>query len=212
MEDRVFSIVAENKPLPGMTISGKLTHNITCFSLAACTDISAESYPVPVLLYVLAGTVELYNKDDNSRGSVSDGGLALKRANSNIGMIAKDDSVYIEIPLGKENDMNEILKDGEVFALKELIPYQDGKIVNLDIASNEHMKFVVMAFDEGTGLSEHSAPGDAIVFALDGEGVIGYEGEKYEIKAGEQFRFKKGGLHSVTAEKKFKMALLLILD
>ena len=108
--------------------------------------------------------------------------------------------------------MNKIITDGEIFSLKELVPYQDGKIVNLDIASNEHMKFVVMAFGEGTGLSEHSAPGDAIVFALDGEGIIGYEGEKYEIKAGEQFHFKKGGLHSVSAEKKFKMALLLILD
>lgn len=212
MENQIFSIAEENNPLPGMTISGQLIQDVTCFSLGNGTDISAESYPIPVLIYVLSGTVELFNKDDGSKIKISDGDLALKKANSNIGIIAEEDSVYLEIPLRKENDMNQIIKDGEVFALKELVPYQDGKIVNLDIASNEHMKFVVMAFDEGTGLSEHSAPGDAIVFALDGEGIIGYEGKEYEIKAGEQFRFKKGGLHSVKAAGRFKMALLLILD
>ena len=108
--------------------------------------------------------------------------------------------------------MNKVIKAGEVFQLKNLVPYQDGKIVNMDIASDNNMKFVVMAFDAGTGLSQHAAPGEAIVFALDGEGIIGYEGKEYPIKAGEQFHFAKGGLHSVKAVSKFKMALLLVLD
>ena len=61
------------------------------------------------------------------------------------------------------------------FGLKDLVPYQDGKIVNMDVAHNEKMKFVVMAFDAGTGLSEHAAPGEALVFALDGSATIIYE-------------------------------------
>ena len=69
-----------------------------------------------------------------------------------------------------------------------------------------------MAFDEGTGLAPHSAPGDALVFALEGKGVIGYEGKEYPICAGENFRFAKGGMHSVTADGRFKMALLLMLE
>lgn len=81
----------------------------------------------------------------------------------------------------------------------------------MDIASNDAMKFVVMSFDEGTGLSPHRAPGDALVFALEGKAVIGYEGKNYDIKAGETFRFDKNGLHSVTADGQFKMALLLTL-
>lgn len=107
--------------------------------------------------------------------------------------------------------MNEVIKAGEVFKLAELVPYADGKIVNMDVVHNDTMKFVVMAFDEGTGLSEHVAPGEAIIFALDGERVIGYEGKDYPIKAGENFKFAKAGLHSVKATKKFKMALLLML-
>ena len=55
------------------------------------------------------------------------------------------------------------------------MPYQEGRIVNMDVVHNDKMKFVVMAFDAGTGLSEHAAPGDALIFALDGEGIIGYE-------------------------------------
>ncbi len=107
--------------------------------------------------------------------------------------------------------MNEAIKAGEIFRLAELVPYAEGKIVNMDVVHNDKMKFVVMAFDAGTGLSEHAAPGEAIIFALDGEGVIGYEGKEHPIKAGENFRFAKGGLHSVKAPKQFKMALLLTL-
>ena len=107
--------------------------------------------------------------------------------------------------------MNECVKVGEVFKLSETIPYQEGKIVNMDVISNEKMKFVLMAFDEGTGLSPHSAPGEALIFALDGEAVIGYEGKEHHITAGENFSFAKGGMHFVKATKKFKMALLLTL-
>ena len=103
-------------------------------------------------------------------------------------------------------------KAGEVFKLSELVPYQDGKIVNMDVVYNDKMKFVIMAFDENTGLSDHAAPGEALIFALDGEAVIGYEGDEHVIKAGENFHFAKGGIHSVKAKKKFKMALLLTLE
>ena len=107
--------------------------------------------------------------------------------------------------------MNNVIKAGEVFKLAELIPYQEGKIINMDVAHNEKMKFVIMSFDEGTGLAEHAAPGEALIFALDGEGVIGYEGETHPIKAGENFKFAAGGKHWVKANGKFKMGLLLTL-
>ena len=108
--------------------------------------------------------------------------------------------------------MNEAIKAGEVFRLAEIVPYQDGKIVNMDVVYNDKMKFVIMAFDAGTELSEHAAPGEALIFVLDGEGVIGYEGKEHPIKAGENFRFAKAGIHSVKAAKRFKMALLLTLE
>ena len=112
----------------------------------------------------------------------------------------------------KDSIMNKAVKAGEVFQLSNLVQYQDGKIVNMDVVHNDKMKFVVMAFDEGTGLSEHAAPGEAMIFALDGEAIIGYEGTEHVLKAGENFHFAKAGKHCVKADKKFKMALLLTLE
>lgn len=107
--------------------------------------------------------------------------------------------------------MNAAIKAGEAFQLANLVPYQAGKIVNMDILRNDKMKFVIMAFDAGTGLSEQAAPGEALIFALDGEGIIVYEGKEHQVKAGDNFHFAKAGLHSVKATQQFKMALLLTL-
>jgi quercetin dioxygenase-like cupin family protein len=128
-----------------------------------------------------------------------------------VGVQAETNSIYTEIQLRKETDMNPVIKDGEVFALKELVPYQERKIVNMALVRDQKMKFVVMAFDEGTGLTEHAAPGEALIFALDGHGIIGYEGKEYPIKAGENFKFAKNGTHYIKADGRFKMALLLTL-
>lgn len=57
-----------------------------------------------------------------------------------------------------------------------------------------------------------AAPGEALIFALDGEGIIGYEGKEHHIRAGENFHFAKGGKHFVKANGRFKMALLLTLE
>ena len=108
--------------------------------------------------------------------------------------------------------MNSIVKSGEVMKLKDLISYEEGSIANLDVVSNGTMKFVLMAFDEGTGLPPHRAPGNAILPALEGKAIIGYEGQDYELTAGQSFRFDKNGLHSVTPQGKFKMSLLLVLE
>lgn len=108
--------------------------------------------------------------------------------------------------------MNQNVKAGEVMKLKELISYEKGSIVNLDIASNEKMKFILMAFDEGTGLEPHRAPGTALVTALEGNAIVEYEGKEYRLCAGESFRFEKNGLHSVKADGRYKMALLMVLE
>lgn len=119
---------------------------------------------------------------------------------------------YAEALPRKDDLMNERIKAGEVFKLVDLVPYAEGKVVKMDVAHNDKMKCILMAFDEGTGLPEHAAPGEALLFALDGEAVIAYEGKDHPIKAGENFHFAKAALHAVKATKKFKMALLLILE
>ena len=210
----VFSIAKDNAPVPGCTIS-KAVHSgendIIYFSLAKNTDISAEIYPYHKLLIVADGSLEVYGTDGYQK-KLAVGEAVLTPADTPVGMKTAEGTIYTEISIRRDDIMNEAIKAGEVFKLAELVPYADGRIVNMDVAHNDKMKFVVMAFDEGTGLSEHAAPGEALIFALDGEGVIGYEGREHPIKAGENFHFAKAGLHSVKATKQFKMALLLTLE
>ena len=211
---QIFSIAKENAPIPGCTVSKMIREGdnaIIYFSLAKNTDISSELFPYHKLIIVVDGELEVY-EGNGKVVRLQTGDATLTKTDIPVGMRTKQGTVYTEIEIRRINKMNEAIKVGEVFKLAELIPYQEGKIVNMDVAHNDKMKFVVMVFDEGCALSEHAAPGEAIIFALDGEGVIGYEGKEYPIKAGENFSFAKGGMHSVKATKQFKMALLLTLD
>lgn len=210
----VFSIAKDNQPVTGCTISREVysgENYIIYFSLAKNTDISAEIYPYYKLLIVADGSMEVYGTERFSK-SLRTGECVITPTDTPMGMRTSEGAVYTEISIRRNDAMNEAIKAGEIFRLADLVPYVDGKIVNMDVAHNDKMKIVVMAFDEGTGLSEHAAPGEALIFALDGEGVIGYEGKDHPIKAGENFHFAKAGLHSVKATKRFKMALLLTLE
>ena len=210
----VFSLAEKNAPIPGCTVSEAVSSGETdavCFSLAAGTDISAEIYFSPKLLIAAAGTLEVSLPAGQFR-TLHALDAIVTPADVPVGTHTDTSAVYLEINIGRNQSMNQAVKTGEVFRLGELVPYQDGKIVNMDVTSSKTMKFALIAFDAGTGLSEHAAPGDALIFALDGEGVIGYEGQEHVIHAGENFRFARGGKHYVRADKRFKMALFLTLE
>ena len=210
----VFSIKTDNQPVPGCTISKEIyggENSIIYFSLAKHTDISAEIYPYHKLIIVAEGNLDVYGKDGFLQ-TLQVGDSIITLTNIPMGMRTTEGSVYTEVSIRKESMMNETIKAGEVFRLEDLVSYAEGRIINMDVVHNDQMKLVVMAFDEGTGLSEHAAPGEALIFALGGEAVIRYEGKDHVVRAGENFHFAKGGLHSVKATKKFKMALLLTLE
>ena len=209
----VFSIAEVNQPIAGCTISKAVYDNgedyISYFSLAQDTDISAEIYNYHKLLILHEGSMEVFT--DKQVWTLNEGKALLTPTEIPVGMRTDTKAIYTEISI-RRNTMNNAVKAGEVFKLAELVPYQDGKIINMDVAHNEKMKFVIMSFDEGTGLAEHAAPGEALIFALDGKGVIGYEGKAHPIQAGENFKFAAGGKHWVKADGKFKMALLMTLE
>ncbi|WP_292018349.1 cupin domain-containing protein [Megasphaera sp. UBA4382] len=211
---KIFSIARDNQPVPGCTISSqefqKNGYTFSYFSMAAHTDISAESYAYPKWLYVLAGTLTIYTPDGILQ-ILQAGDSILTPRHIPVGMKAEIDTIYSELTLQEESTMNDIIKEGNVFQLANLVPYQDGKIINMDIISDPKLKFVVMSLAAGTGLSEHAAPGEALVFALDGTATITYEGTPLTIHKGETIKFAAGARHAVQADDNFKMALLLTL-
>ena len=214
--DGVFTIEQKRPMRDGMTISRDsklgLLNKVTWFSLGKDTSISQESYDRATVYIQAAGSGCFIIGSDRKRAVLDEGKCLIVSPGTLCGMETDCGLVYTEVIIEKELNMNANVKAKEAFLLKDLISYEEGSIANMDIVSNSTMKYVLMAFDEGTGLTPHRAPGNAIVFALEGKAVIGYEGQDYELSAGECFRFEKNGLHSVTANGKFKMALLLVLE
>jgi len=91
-----------------------------------------------------------------------------------------------------------------------LVKYQKGAIVSKELAKANGGTVTVFAFWQGEGLSEHTAPFDAIVQVLDGEAFITVSGNRELVKKGEILLMPAGKPHSLKAEKRFKMLLTLI--
>jgi quercetin dioxygenase-like cupin family protein len=98
----------------------------------------------------------------------------------------------------------------KVFITKDLINYQEDSIVSKIIASSEKGSITIFAFDKGQGLSEHTAPFDAILQNIEGDVEVMISGKKYQLTAGEMIIMPANKPHSVKAIEKFKMILTMI--
>lgn len=107
---------------------------------------------------------------------------------------------------------NGILKNlsGQTIVLSTLINYQNDSVVSREIVKQSNGSITLFAFDEGEGLSEHTAPFDAILHILDGEAEITLSGKSSYLKKGEMIIMPAGEPHSVKASGKFKMLLTMI--
>jgi len=99
---------------------------------------------------------------------------------------------------------------GEVKALSELLQYQDGAIVSSVLLKNKGGTVTLFAFDLGEGLSEHTAPFDALVVVTDGEADIEIAGKNFRVRQGETLILPANRPHAVRAATKFKMVLIMI--
>lgn len=98
----------------------------------------------------------------------------------------------------------------EVKQLSELLQYQDGSIVSRVLLKNKGGTATLFAFAEGEGLSEHTAPFDALVVALEGEAEIQIADENFTVRQGETITLPANRPHAVRATRKFKMLLIMI--
>ncbi|SFM58989.1 cupin domain-containing protein [Thermodesulforhabdus norvegica] len=104
-------------------------------------------------------------------------------------------------------------KDGTpVVPLTDLVDYQEGSIVSRAIVQKKSGTVTVFAFDEGQGLSEHTAPFDALVFVVDGEAEITLSDTVHRVNSGEMMMLPAGEPHSVRAVKPFKMLLVMVRE
>jgi len=94
--------------------------------------------------------------------------------------------------------------------LISLVDYQSDSVVSKEVIKKEKGTVTLFAFDKGQGLSEHTAPFDALVYVFDGRAEINIAGKQHNLKAGETIIMPANKPHSLKALERFKMLLVMI--
>lgn len=99
---------------------------------------------------------------------------------------------------------------GQAFDLNKHIDYAAGSVVSKTLLKKEIGNITLFAFDEGQGLSEHTAPFDAVVHILDGKAEITIGGQPQIVNEGEMLIMPANISHALQAVEPFKMLLVMI--
>ena len=94
--------------------------------------------------------------------------------------------------------------------LMNLINYQDNSTVSKEIIKKDTGTATLFAFDKGQGLSEHTAPFDALVYNFDGKAEVIIEGKPHSLGAGEIIIMPANKPHALKAIERFKMLLVMV--
>ncbi|MHC1604872.1 MAG: cupin domain-containing protein [Candidatus Methanofastidiosia archaeon] len=99
---------------------------------------------------------------------------------------------------------------GKVFKLAELVDYQEEAVVSRTVIHKDVGTVTLFAFDRGQGLSEHTAPFDALVYIIDGEAEITISGKSNYLKTGDMIIMPANDPHALKATTPYKMVLVMI--
>ena len=100
--------------------------------------------------------------------------------------------------------------DAKAVSLAGLVEYQAGAVVSREIVKRPTGTVTAFAFDAGQGLSEHTAPFDALVYLLDGEAEITIGRKPVAAKTGDMVVMPANVPHALKAVRRFKMLLVMI--
>lgn len=99
-----------------------------------------------------------------------------------------------------------------VTRLADLIEHREGSVVSKVLAKSTAGNVTLFAFDGGEGLSEHTAPFEALVYAVAGTAEIGIGTERHHIVAGDLARLPPNVPHWITAREPLKMLLIMLRE
>jgi len=101
---------------------------------------------------------------------------------------------------------------GKVLRVNDLVQYQDGTVASRMIVFKKAGTITLFAFDAGEGLSEHSAPFDAVLTVTDGIAEVAIAGEWFTVKSGEMIILPASKPHAISAKERFRMTLTMIRE
>ena len=99
---------------------------------------------------------------------------------------------------------------GEALDVAGLVDYQEGAVVSKTVLKKEIGNVTLFAFDKGQGLSEHTAPFEALVFVVDGEADVTIADDVHKVKSGEMIIMPANKPHALHAAERFKMMLVMM--
>ncbi|MDD2852224.1 MAG: cupin domain-containing protein [Desulfuromonadaceae bacterium] len=99
---------------------------------------------------------------------------------------------------------------GKALTLSDLVSYQEGSVVSKTLIDKKIGTLTMFSFGSGQGLSEHTAPFDAVVQVVDGEAEVIINGEAHTVMTGQIIIMPANIPHELKAVKPFKMLLIMI--
>jgi quercetin dioxygenase-like cupin family protein len=102
------------------------------------------------------------------------------------------------------------IQGAQPYDLSGLVNYGEGAVVSRTLIENSAGTVTLFAFDGGQGLSEHTAPFDALVQVIEGEGEFVIGGKPVIVAGGQLVLMPAGVPHAVRAEKRFRMLLTML--
>src|SRR5271157_4370707 len=98
----------------------------------------------------------------------------------------------------------------EPLVLADLVDYEEGRVVSRTFAQTKSLSLTLFAFEQGEGLSSHTAAGDAFVQVLDGQAAITVGDKNVLVKTGEVVVMPANVPHALHASRRFKMLLTVV--
>ncbi|WRS28030.1 cupin domain-containing protein [Oscillospiraceae bacterium MB08-C2-2] len=198
-----------------MDVTDSSDLQFSLFAFDGGEGVSDEAYQGDTLYYVLSGT-PVVTVDGTSHPIPKESGIVI---GSGIEHAVEGKSPYqlIQMTLADQSKDGkttkkaiEHLAPAEVLSLKEQVSYESNQVVSLTLARRPEVGLTLFAFDPGTKIGPHAAPGDALPFILEGEAEVTIGENTYTVKAGESIMMPAGIPHALKAVKPFKMLLVFV--
>ncbi len=112
--------------------------------------------------------------------------------------------------MAKSKNSENVTLKAQAANLFDLVSYQEGSVVSRTLIDKKVGTVTLFAFDADQGLSEHTAPYDALVYIFDGEAEVTISGKPIQLKKGEATIMPANEPHALKATTQFKMMLIMI--
>lgn len=204
------------KQVASMDLSDSDCLQLSIFAFDGGEGISEESYPNDMFYYILSGTPTM--TIDNRIHMLAAGDVMVMDSDVLHALAGQKPYQLLQIMLNNEKGdfemkkMIQHLNPSAVLSLKDEVCYEKNQVVSLTLVNQTQIGMTLFAFDEGTKISAHSSPGDAMPLILDGEAEITIGDQVYHVKAGESIVMPANVPHALKAVTPFKMLLIVVRE